>query len=272
MNIYEKLTAARLYFMNAGAKKSGRNEFAKYDYFELADILPIVNRAAKEIGFCCVVSFGAEEATLEFIDSEKPQDRIAFRSPMSTADLKNNHAVQNLGAVETYIRRYLYLAAFEIVESDAVDAAQGKPSPSGKTAEAARAAAQAHGKDAARLAPPEQKDNGSGMEMKRILEEERLPSGSAMFTDADKKHYRELVRTRGYAVALSTLQNDLLMRRDRLKRNDPQAKFDRLLESTRPDGSSLYSQESKAYWRETVREYGIGTALRMLENDLQAKR
>ena len=185
MNIYEKLTAARLYFMNAGAKKSGRNEFAKYDYFELADILPIVNRAAKEIGFCCVVSFGAEEATLEFIDSEKPQDRIVFRSPMSTADLKNNHAVQNLGAVETYIRRYLYLAAFEIVESDAVDAAQCKPSPAGKTAESAQAAAQ--GKDAARLAPLEQKDSDALLEELKAILTETGPCGALLFSEEEKR-------------------------------------------------------------------------------------
>jgi hypothetical protein len=37
---------------------------------------------------------------------------------MSTASLKGCHEVQNLGAVETYIRRYLYQTAFEIVEAD----------------------------------------------------------------------------------------------------------------------------------------------------------
>jgi len=44
---------------------------------------------------------------------------------MSTAALKGCHEVQNLGAVQTYIRRYLWVAALEIVESDVVDASAG---------------------------------------------------------------------------------------------------------------------------------------------------
>jgi hypothetical protein len=40
---------------------------------------------------------------------------------MSSASLKGCHEVQNLGAVETYIKRYLYQNCFEIVEGDALD-------------------------------------------------------------------------------------------------------------------------------------------------------
>jgi hypothetical protein len=43
---------------------------------------------------------------------------------MSTAALKGCHEVQNLGAVETYIRRYLWVTALEIVEHDAIDSAE----------------------------------------------------------------------------------------------------------------------------------------------------
>jgi hypothetical protein len=61
-------------------------------------------------------------ATLDFIDIEKPEDKITFTSPMSTAALKGCHAVQNVGATETYLKRYLYQNCFEIVEADALDA------------------------------------------------------------------------------------------------------------------------------------------------------
>ena len=44
---------------------------------------------------------------------------------MGEADLKGCHSVQNLGAVQTYTRRYLYITAFEIVEHDALDATTG---------------------------------------------------------------------------------------------------------------------------------------------------
>ena len=121
MTVYEKLNDARLAFQKNNVKKSGKNEFAGYSYYELSDILPAINEIAKDLKFSCVVTFGTEIAQLEFIDAEKPQDRITFLSPMSKASLKGCHEVQNLGVVETYIKRYLYQNCFEIVENDVLD-------------------------------------------------------------------------------------------------------------------------------------------------------
>lgn len=121
MTVYEKLIEARLRFQNANIKKSGNNTFSNFTYYELSDIVPFINILAKEMKFLCVVKYDTELAYLEFIDTEKPEDRILFTSPMSEARLKACHEVQNLGAVETYIKRYLYQACFEIVENDALD-------------------------------------------------------------------------------------------------------------------------------------------------------
>ena len=132
MNVYEKLATARVEFQNRKPKMSGKNNFAGYTYFELSDILPVINQIGKEIGFVTVVSFTREIGSLLFIDSEKPSDVIGFESPMSTASLKGCHEVQNLGAVETYVKRYLYQNAFEIVESDALNSTHNpdsKPEP-----------------------------------------------------------------------------------------------------------------------------------------------
>lgn len=118
MTIYEKLAEART---RLNVKKTGRNNFAKYGYFELADFLPEINLLAKELGFVCLVSFDAEKATMTIKDATG-EGEIIFTSPMSTAALKGCHAVQNLGAVQTYLRRYLYQTAFEIVEADQLDA------------------------------------------------------------------------------------------------------------------------------------------------------
>jgi hypothetical protein len=54
---------------------------------------------------------------------------VTFTSPMSSAALKGCHDVQNLGAVQTYLRRYLWTNAFEIVEHDALDATMGNEKP-----------------------------------------------------------------------------------------------------------------------------------------------
>ena len=118
MTIYEKLAEART---RLNVKKTGRNNFAKYGYFELADFLPEINLLAKELGFVCLVSFDAEKATMTIKDATG-EGEIIFTSPMSTAELKGCHEVQNLGAVQTYLRRYLYQTAFEIVEAEQLDA------------------------------------------------------------------------------------------------------------------------------------------------------
>jgi hypothetical protein len=120
MTIFEKLNEARLRFQNAGVKKSGINKFAGYTYYELSDILPFINQIANELKFCCVLNYNSELATLDFCDLEK-DERITFTSPMSSASLKGGQEVQNLGAVETYIKRYLYQNCFEIVEGDVLD-------------------------------------------------------------------------------------------------------------------------------------------------------
>ena len=122
MNVFEKLNEARIRFQSANVKKSGKNSFAGYSYYELSDILPAINKLASDLKFTCAVKFEKELATLEFVDIEKPEEKIIFTSPMSDASLKGCHAVQNLGAVETYLKRYLYQNCFEIVENDALDA------------------------------------------------------------------------------------------------------------------------------------------------------
>ena len=121
MNVYEKLNKARVMFQEANVKKSGQNKYAGYTYFELNDILPICNKICNEIKAVCVLNFTETVATLQFIDCEKTDDVITFTSPMSEATLKGCHKVQNLGAVETYIKRYLYQNCFEIAENDALD-------------------------------------------------------------------------------------------------------------------------------------------------------
>lgn len=121
MNVYEKLNEARIRFQKENVKKSGKNSYANYSYYELSDILPIINSLAKELKFSCIVCFTSDLASLSFVDLEKTDDKIIFTSPMASASLKGCHEVQNVGASETYLKRYLYQNCFEIVENDALD-------------------------------------------------------------------------------------------------------------------------------------------------------
>jgi hypothetical protein len=123
MNVYEKLQKARIELQSKTMKKSGHNKFAGYQYFELGDFLPEINKLFSELKLCSVVSFGKDLAELKVINIEKPEEVVTFTSPMAEANLKGCHPIQNLGAVETYNRRYLYVTALEIVEHDALDSA-----------------------------------------------------------------------------------------------------------------------------------------------------
>ncbi len=124
MSVYKKLQTARIKLQNTKLTKSGKNKFAGYEYFELGDFLPAIQNICHEAGLCGVVSYTNDLAYLNIYDVET-NDCIVFTSPMSKAELKGCHDVQNLGAVQTYLRRYLWTAAFEIVEHDALDATTG---------------------------------------------------------------------------------------------------------------------------------------------------
>ena len=120
MGVHKKLMEARLLLQHAPLKKSGHNKFAGYSYFELGDFLPTINSIFYKVGLCGVVSFGKELASLTITDTEDGSE-IVLTSPMAEANLKGCHPIQNLGAVETYTRRYLWVSAMEIVEHDALD-------------------------------------------------------------------------------------------------------------------------------------------------------
>lgn len=145
MSIYSKLAEARVRLQKKDLKKSGVNHFisvkvkigekngrAVYEdkpmpYFELSDFLPSINEIFKELGLCSIVSFTEQLATLTIFDSES-DGKVEFTSPMPIVPTQNakgniapNTLMQSIGALETYQRRYLYVAALEIVESDAID-------------------------------------------------------------------------------------------------------------------------------------------------------
>ena len=120
MGVHKKLMEARIALQAAPLKKSGHNKFAGYQYFELGDFLPTINQIFYKVGLCGVVSFDKELATLCITDTDDGS-QIVLTSPMAEANLKGCHPIQNLGASETYTRRYLWVSAMEICEHDALD-------------------------------------------------------------------------------------------------------------------------------------------------------
>jgi hypothetical protein len=125
MSIYTKLQLARVRLQAVKMTKSGKNAFAGYSYFELSDFMPHINQIFHDVGLCGIVTFRPEMAELMIHETEG-DGLILITSPTADAPLKGTHPIQQLGAVQSYLRRYLWMAALEIVEHSAIDATTGK--------------------------------------------------------------------------------------------------------------------------------------------------
>ena len=122
--IFEKLQKARIELQNKKLKKSGKNGYSGFTYYELADFLPQVNQIFNDLKLCSNFSIREREASLTVTDWEDGSKEV-FTSPIEDLELKGCTKVQALGGVHTYLKRYLYLNALEIVESDMLDAKAG---------------------------------------------------------------------------------------------------------------------------------------------------
>ena len=136
-NVYQKLLEARVLFMEEDVKKSGKNMKMSYKYFELQDIVPVALPIFQKVGLLPITTFTDDMALMCIINIDDPSDCINFTSPMreiapivsgSTGGEVTN-AIQRLGSVETYQRRYLYMVALDIVESDSIEPTTGNNAP-----------------------------------------------------------------------------------------------------------------------------------------------
>ena len=122
MNIYRKLMEARAKFLEMPVKKSGINRFAKFEYFELADIVPVKTAIFAEVGLCDAITFTDDTAMLTLINTDKPEEKLCFTTPIKAQAVNGMNEMQAIGASETYARRYLYQLVLDIVEADTFDA------------------------------------------------------------------------------------------------------------------------------------------------------
>ena len=152
LNVYQKLGIAREQFHDMNVKKTGINRYAGFKYYSLEDITPVKNVLLNRLGLVDPITFnGKESATLTLINVHNPEERIEFSTPLEDDESLISNPIQKLGAIETYIRRYLYLLMLDIVEGDAIDETSGKPvDDKGKPAPAA--------KKSNRPATPEQRE------------------------------------------------------------------------------------------------------------------
>lgn len=136
MNIYQKLLKARAMFLEADVKKTGKNMHLSFKYFELEDIVPTATRIFGEVGIVPLVNFTADTATMTMVNTDNPEETVTFVSPfnqiapiVSNTGKQATNEMMALGSSITYMRRYLYMIALDICESDGIDANAGVPAP-----------------------------------------------------------------------------------------------------------------------------------------------
>lgn len=118
MNIYEKMSNARVMVQEEGIKKNGKNSFAKYDYWKLADLNPVINKALRECRLCSQFQVTEQIAMLTIINVDNVNEEMLFSMPFIDAEMSKVTPIQNFGASISYLQRYLILEAFQIGESE----------------------------------------------------------------------------------------------------------------------------------------------------------
>lgn len=130
----QSIISIRVALQNAKLKKSGKNKFAGFDYFELSDFLPKLNELMLEEdvndryyikdGYAVLELIKGEEMntyTMPFVMFETPANIKVDKDTGEAREIKTMQDIQYLGALNTYYKRYLYLNAFGITDGEVID-------------------------------------------------------------------------------------------------------------------------------------------------------
>lgn len=118
ISVLQKLQQARVMLQNKNLKKTGFNPFQKFNYFELGDFLPQINEIFNELKLYSHFNLYQDKAKLVIICTET-NEQVQFTTPIQ--QVKENAKMQDIGAIHTYSKRYLYYNALEIIENDLID-------------------------------------------------------------------------------------------------------------------------------------------------------
>lgn len=125
MSLYKTIMTIRVELQNKELKKSGKNKFAGFSYFELKDFLPTLNELMLKYEVCDHFTIEDNYARLilsnetEMKEYKIPFER--FETPLNKQGKPSMQDIQYLGALNTYYKRYLYLNAFGITDGEIID-------------------------------------------------------------------------------------------------------------------------------------------------------
>lgn len=151
-NLNESIIQIRVDLQNSKIKKSGKNKYAGFDYYELADFLPRLNELMLQYGINDKFTIEEDKATLTLIKGEETQSYnipferfetpLAYKKDKAGNFVKDKSGefiqipsmqdIQYLGALNTYYKRYLYLNAFGITDGEVIDSMDNNEIQKGK--------------------------------------------------------------------------------------------------------------------------------------------
>lgn len=138
MTIYQKIAGIQKNLLHKELPKSGYNKFGKFKYYELEDILPSIFSECYEQELFIEFSFTNELAQLKIRNWNEPGESVITSVPMPeiVALNKGMNVMQSEGSYITYLKRYLLVNMFLIVEKDVVDSDKNVKTTASKSSSA----------------------------------------------------------------------------------------------------------------------------------------
>lgn len=121
LNLYQKVAMIKGEMAKAKFPKTGYNKFTKFNYFQLDDFEPVLEKLCSDYGIVTFFNFSPDSASMIVVNSDAPDQSISVMSPVAITE-KTGNAMQDIGSMQTYARRYLFMSFFGITESDTLDA------------------------------------------------------------------------------------------------------------------------------------------------------
>ena len=124
MCIIAKIEEIQYVLMGVKFTKSGYNKFSKNKYHELKDILPSIIKECHKRDLVLLFNFTKDAAYMDVTDKNNVENYYRFAMPMPQPGALNKqmNEIQSIGADSTYLKRYLLVNAFLILEDDIADA------------------------------------------------------------------------------------------------------------------------------------------------------
>ncbi len=119
MNIHQRIASIKKELQKSALKKTGYNKFTKSYYYELSDVLPRIIELNEEYGINDTFDINNESAHLSL--STNNSETSTTTIPFVMAEMQASvDPIQKLGATITYLRRYLYLTAYGIADTEVI--------------------------------------------------------------------------------------------------------------------------------------------------------